>query len=500
MRSAHVLLAASLVSPLHAGVLNGVTLENQTSRPLARARVHLYRLEGNQLKSITTVLAGRSGQFLFRDLAGGYYQIGATRPGFAETRYGQRRNSGAGSPILLDQDGTKFIELRLKRLGAITGRVTDENGVGLPGIPVSAYTAGPVMNLVSTATSDDRGIYRVTGLLPGRHLIRTGGAKLEDGLSLLPTYHPYTSTFLRDARIVTADLDSDTPDVDIQPAPGRLATLTVKVQTCMGGAQVTISSDTGRRQAMAPCNLGPVAFENLAPGEYEVLVEGFSNGQPVAAFETISLSNDREIGLSLRGLPDLLLTIDNAAGLPFSALNLSIRRRDTAGFGPERAVDSNHLTLPPGFWQIAARPPASHYVDDIKTPAANYRLSSREAHPDWFDLYVTSFTRAAVTLSASPTQISGRVALGGLPTIAAPVYLLPTTPLTRRRMNGPRVAYTDANGNYRFGGLAPGTYLVLSSFDLTEVNEETMIAAQARAVTLDEGRSINQDLDLLQIP
>lgn len=494
------LAATVFASPLHAGVLHGVAIEHQTSRPLARARIHLYRLEANQLKSITTLIANRTGQFFFSDLPSGYYQIGATRPGFAETRYGQRRNSGSGSPIFLDRDTSQFIELRLKRLGAVTGRIVDENGVGLPSVPVSAYTTGPLMRLVSTATSDDRGIYRIGGLLPGRHVIRTGGARLEDGLNLLPTYHPYTGTFLRDARVVTVDLDADTPDIDIQPVPGRLATLTVKVQSCIGAAQITVSSDTGRRQAIAPCNLDPIAFENLAPGEYEVLAEGQSDRQPVAAFQNFPLDQDREIGLSLRALPALLLGLEGAPGLSLRDINLTARRRDLAGDGPNIELTADRLALPPGFYQITARPPASHYLAEIKTGPTGFRRSTREAHPDWFDIFLDYSARAIISLGAQPAQISGRVLQSGKPAVAAPVYLLPTSQPTRRRMNGPRAVITDANGNYHFAGLAPGPYLVLSSLDMTEVNEETMAAAQARPVTVDEGRTLTQDLSLYQIP
>ena len=64
-------LLALIALPAPAGVLHGVALENQTSRPIARARIHLYRLEGNQLKSTQTVIASRSGQFFFSELPGG---------------------------------------------------------------------------------------------------------------------------------------------------------------------------------------------------------------------------------------------------------------------------------------------------------------------------------------------------------------------------------------------------------------------------------------------
>jgi len=501
MKLARVLAALTFfASALHAGVLQGIVLENLTSRPLSRARVTLARLEGSRLVPAGTLLSSRSGQFVFPQASEGYYILIGSRPGFAETRYGQRRNSGHGTPIHVPADGSQFVELRLKRFGAVAGRVTDENGVGLPGIPVLAYTAASLMTIAASAKSDDRGDYRITGLLPGRHFVRTDGTRLEDGLTLLPTYHPYASVLIRDARFVQVDLDADTPNVDIQPASGRLANLTVKVQSCIGGAQVTLATDTGRRQSIAPCNLGPVTFENLAPGEYEVLAEGFSDGRPVAAFQSVSLDSSREVGLNLRPLPEWAVRLTGAGGLTLGAAGLIVRRRDLAGPGPELPLTSDRLALLPGSWQIAARPPASHYLSEFKVGAAGPRRGFREASPDWFDVHLDYSLNTEIVFSAQPASLSGRVTLNGKPALAAPVYLFPTAQPTRRRMNGIRTAYAGTNGNYRIDGLAPGSYLVLSSFDISEINEESMTASQARPITIEDGRPATQDLELAQIP
>jgi hypothetical protein len=72
--------------------------------------------------------------------------------------------------------------------------------------------------------------------------------------------------------------------------------------------------------------------------------------------------------------------------------------------------------------------------------------------------------------------------------------------VVRRRMNGPRVGQTDVNGNYRFEGVAPGPYLILSTFDLVEVSEESLLAGRALAITLEEGRKLTQDLIVSEIP
>jgi len=480
------LLVLSLpLASLHAGVLQGVALENQTSRPLARARLAIARLEGNRLVRIAETLSARSGQFAFPKLPEGHFVLTAIRPGFAETR---------SEPILIPHDASQFVEMRLKRLGAITGRTLDENHVGLPGIPVVAYTAAPPSQIAATATSDDRGVFRLTGLRAGSYYVRTDGARLEDTLQVLPTYFPFASTLLREARAVEVALDADTTDLDIQPVPGRTASLTVSVQECMGVAEITLASDTGRRTATATCGVSPAVFSALAPGEYEILAEGASGRQPVAAFLPLYLDKDREYNLALRGTPEVFPQFTGAAGLLPRDIAIVVRRRDLAGPGPERTLTAERLALPPGYWQLAVRPPASHYPLAVKPDSGGPRGINREPSPDWFEFFLNFSTPIAISLSSSPAQLSGRVQLAGKPAIAAPVYLLPTAQPTRRRMNGLRIAHAAVDGSYRFDGLAPGEYRVLASFKPIDAVDETLASQQARAVTVEDGRPATLDL------
>jgi hypothetical protein len=241
----------------------------------------------------------------------------------------------------------------------------------------------------------------------------------------------------------------------------------------------------------------------LAPGEYEVLAEGQTERKEnVARFSSLYVDSglQSKLNLGLTPFPELRLKMsDTSAGVPLRDAGIAIRRRDAAGEGPEVAVTSDRMPLLPGHWQITARPPAMYYLADINTGGA--RRPRRDPSPEWFEFQLDSAPiQAVATLSPQAGQISGRVRMTGSGDIAAPVYLLATTPLTRRQMNGTRVTQTDANGNYRFDGLAPGNYLLLSSFDLTEVNEETMLSGRAQSIVLEEGRKINQDLSVTDIP
>ena len=61
------------------------------------------------------------------------------------------------------------------RFGGITGTVRDENEVGIADQDVAAYTNTEPPYVVSRATTDDRGVFRISGLYPGSYLVRTTG-------------------------------------------------------------------------------------------------------------------------------------------------------------------------------------------------------------------------------------------------------------------------------------------------------------------------------------
>ena len=107
--------------------------------------------------------------------------------------------------------------------------------------------------------------------------------------------------------------------------------------------------------------------------------------------------------------------------------------------------------------------------------------------------------QAGIALSARPARLAGRVTMDAKAVVAAPVFLLPVNAETRRGTNGLRTTHTDAQGNYRFEGLPPGPYLALSSFDVADVNEQTMAAAQAKAIALEEGGTLTLDLEIYQL-
>jgi protocatechuate 3,4-dioxygenase beta subunit len=126
------------------------------------------------------ILTTESGRFLFRDLPAGRYELSASGPGYAASIYGQGRPSGPGQFIELGE-GQKLgaVAVRLWKLGVISGTVVDELGEPVIGTTVRylrRVIAGgkPRFTAVAaqgSATTDDRGMYRLAGLPPGDYAI-----------------------------------------------------------------------------------------------------------------------------------------------------------------------------------------------------------------------------------------------------------------------------------------------------------------------------------------
>src|SRR5687768_8058780 len=265
-------LILAIAFGLQAGVVRGVVLEYASGLPLARTPVRLQpvpRAGGGEVRAFQT-RAGIAGQFAFSGVPDGLYLVIATRQGYFPAAHGQRRPAGQGVPVEVTRDSDLFSDLRMRRKGALTGRVLDENGVGLPGVPVVAYRARLPLRPAGRAQADDRGVYRIHGLEPGKYWIRTAPYTLDDGSGRLPTFGP-ESRDLRHSRVHQVKLDADTLDVDVRPEPGTLFRLRGIVTCTEPGmlVNVMLASETGRRRAQTTCPQGSYMFEGLAPARSE---------------------------------------------------------------------------------------------------------------------------------------------------------------------------------------------------------------------------------------
>ena len=106
------------------------------------------------------------------------YLVIATAPGYID------RSTSLGDPSQWPRHliGSN-VRVTMIKGGVITGIVTDARGEPVTGVPVRAITMGGG-NLSSLSSflggggnseTDDRGIYRIYGVLPGQYMVQAGG-------------------------------------------------------------------------------------------------------------------------------------------------------------------------------------------------------------------------------------------------------------------------------------------------------------------------------------
>ena len=249
------------------------------------------------------------GRFLLTNVAPGRYQVVPYAPAFIVQ--GLTQSYPPGRPLLLlGGDEVKDIDFRVERGGVITGRVTDSGGNPIVGESVQVTPVEINNNMQPSRPSfdardmmtDDRGVYRLYGLQPGRYRVSvgqsgegTGAVSFGRRKIFQRTYHPDV-TEQAQARVVEVKAGSEAENVDITlgkpiktfKAAGRfvIAETGEPVPNLTYGYSALDS--TGRRMGtygsgQASNARGEFQTEGLAPGRYAVFN---MPGQEVTEFYT----------------------------------------------------------------------------------------------------------------------------------------------------------------------------------------------------------------------
>jgi hypothetical protein len=160
--------------PRPAGIIVGRVVDGVRNTPITGVTV---TLNGPGVRGRRVIVDGQ-GRFLFHELPAGAFTIAATKVGYLDGAYGTLRPDGTGRTLDL-RDGERVTDatIRLWRFSTITGVVRDEAGDPVPGARVQVLRrtiVGGQWRLVNTnlgAGADERGVYRVTSLVPGDYAL-----------------------------------------------------------------------------------------------------------------------------------------------------------------------------------------------------------------------------------------------------------------------------------------------------------------------------------------
>ena len=181
----HLVVAWMLLlqqAPVPKGSIEGTVVRNGTGEPIADARVTLAQQGANRQQSASPfVTTDDRGKFIFTGLDASSYRLTIGANGYVQLAYGQRVPGDQGTPITLAAgQSVKDISVSMTPAGNVSGAIRDELGRAAVGVQVQLLRASynvmgqRTLNNMGSATTNDRGEYRIFWVTPGRYYVSAG--------------------------------------------------------------------------------------------------------------------------------------------------------------------------------------------------------------------------------------------------------------------------------------------------------------------------------------
>ncbi len=277
-----------------AGTISGRVV-NENGQPLVGAIVSIR--QAGVVSSGRSTTSNLEGNFQVSGLENALYYVSANSPAYVtalldlETPYSTYRVGDS-------------VRLELIRGGVVTGTVTNATGDPVLGVRVRAFmvrdaTGKPtkvLMNSLAEGSTDDRGIYRIYGLVPGSYLVRAGGGGAQGILSSTEfdalTYAP-SSTRDTAAEIQVRAGEEATVDIRYRNEPGHVISGQVKLQGKFGASITLVRVGDGlipTSSSFQPNAGQGFALSGIADGEYELTAQEVTSSRSMA-FPDIAISD-----------------------------------------------------------------------------------------------------------------------------------------------------------------------------------------------------------------
>lgn len=235
------------------------------------------------------------GNYRISNVPPGNYAVRISAPAFATADHAQIQKT-----IIVNKGETvENIDFTLMRGGVITGKVTDSDGRPLIEEEVYVFRADVQSRQIyygrANGRTDDRGIYRIFGLLPGSYRVAAGQGE-HDGFGGMRGIAGYTRRFHPDAAeesnatVIELKEGGEATNVDITveraipkySASGRIidGETGQPLVDVSYGVQMFVGRNSSSMTSGAASNSeGEFKLHNLAPGKYAVFFETPPNSE-----------------------------------------------------------------------------------------------------------------------------------------------------------------------------------------------------------------------------
>jgi Carboxypeptidase regulatory-like domain len=519
------------------GLVVGQVIDARTGKGITGAVVVLSRVNDTLAvepsdSPARSVLATGDGRYVFRQLGGGRYTIGASKPGYVAGGLGARRPGGMRQLLMLaDGERVSVSAITMWKHAAISGVVVDDGGEPVTGARVRALRRTPLRGREfggeSSTTTDDRGLYRLAQLPPGDYLVVVASIAVEGSLLHPITFHPSTQS-PQQAAIVTVAAGDDRMGVDFQLPLASGVRVAGTVQGPNGPVPGVLVRLRWPDADLFPFDLdvaatasgpdGGFSFTAVSEGTYVLeTVEPPRLAGPSSSSSDPALTGTATFVINDRDIDGLLLPLRPGA-------RVSGRVTFEGGITPTTAlVAATSVYLDRLDARLSrvepARPGPLGQFTTTSLPAGKYRVRVGAIPAGWmfngamyeghdladepFELESTDITGVVVTFTTRVTRLSGAVrSERGRPDPDTSVVIFPTlqsawTPtISIFRMRSVR---TSTLGSYTVTNLPPGEYYVAAVPEdqfsgWQDPKRLAELALQATRIRVVEGQTQVQDL------
>jgi hypothetical protein len=489
------------------GMITGRVV-NESGQPVANAVVYV-RTAGSGVNP-HTASTDREGAFQVSGLDRAAYYVSAAAPAYITPP-----RESPSTPVPMYRPGDS-VTLTLIKGGAVTGTVINAAGEPVVGVAVRVQMVRDASGRVLPGgasrerATDDRGIYRVYGLMTGTYVVLAGGPTQSSGSYInafesdVPTYSP--SSTRETAAEISVRTGEEVSGVDIRyrGEQGRTISGEVNVPSTNAGFTVTL---TAAGEAVAPWNTSvyqnvgqrDFVFNGIADGDYNVLAHSYAQTgeRGVSEQKLVSVRGADVSGVVLTAklfgsVAGRLVLEDSKAPecvdkeRPlFNETMVSAWHNDNAAakrtpqsvwsMGTPAAPDADGKfvlqNLAAGEYYFVARTQAKHwYLRSISlTPAAGAGAKTTSKPIDATRVWTNvksgdKLSELTITLAQGAASLRGRLVLGEGEQAPARlwVYLVPAERERAEEVLRFSAAQVSPEGRIAFNNVAPGRYWIMS--------------------------------------
>jgi hypothetical protein len=494
---------------------------------LKSARVVLMPQQRQQAKDPLGTMSDANGHFVLNNVLPGRYEFLAIHSGYV-TQHFKPDNGPEKGAILTLGPGQELdnVLFRMTRAAVISGRVLNEEGEPIVGVPVraerretedefegedSVLARRPELSLERATITDDRGEYRLFGLPPNEYYVQVGGLAEPDrtgydrsdywiqqslGSEYGTTYYPGVSQVTQAQVVPLKPGDEVQADIAVHrvktvEVSGRVRGLSGPVKHAWVGLESTEDDSYSSSYQDNADENGVFRIMGVPSGSYVLRVYqgddgGFGGG--LRARQKLDVADTNVEGLDLvlgagANLSGRVIASNPGEQLDFDRMGVMLISTDADNSDTRQARVKKD-----GTFEMKGVPDGRYALRVWNLAAAWYLKSARSGTEDILDKGLnvekgSTGGRIEIVMSTSCAHLEGAVVRGDNPQPGAEVRITPD-PKTRFNRFRTRSATTDQAGRFSVSDLAPGKYLVVAK--ISAGAESDSLKSDPQSVTLVE--------------